>query len=267
MEEVKQKRPLPDWAVKLLIWVGPSLALLLLHMWGFGLVLSEGTWITFCLVPIFGLILTRLVFLFCSRRPAADKTWRTILWVIVLVILWFFALFFPRELHRCTRIRPRERFEAAYCEIFPEDRLLPLELGEPESVECHSYVWSVLIFESHSRTLLCRYGAADYPEAKAALEARYRFRTKPLDTEWDAPGKEVKQIEPYTSIGDDSFRFLLPGDGDDLYGDRFYKRCLLVVTNDARHEIGYVLFDDFDLDVAEDLGEFLMGYCGWRYIR
>ena len=267
MEEVKQKRRLPDWAVKLLIWVGPSLALLLLHMWGFGLVLSDGTWITFCLVPIFGLILTRLVFLFRSRRSAAGKAWRTILWVIVLVPLWFFALFFPRELHRCTRIRPRERFEAACCEVFSEDRLLPLELGEPESVECHSYVWSALIFESHSRTLLCRYGEADYPEAKAALEARYRFRTEPLDTEWAAPGKEVKQIEPYTSIGDDSFRFLLPGDGDNLYGDSFYKRCLLVVTNDARHEIGYVLFDDFDLDIAEDLGEFLMGFCGWRYIR
>lgn len=267
MEEVKQKRRLPDWAGKLLIWVGPSLALLLLHMWGFGLVLSDGTWITFCLVPIFGLILTRLVFLFRSRRSAGGKVWRTILWVIVLVPLWFFALFFPRELHCCTRIRPRERFEEAYCKVFPEDRLLPLELGEPEAVECHSYVWSALIFESHSRTLLCRYGEADYPEAKAALEARYRFRTEPLDTEWDAPGKEVKQIEPYTSIGDDSFRFLLPGDGDDLYGDRFYKRCLLVVTNDARHEIGYVLFDDFDLDIAEDLGEFLMGFCGWRYIR
>ena len=211
MEEVKQKRRLPDWAVKLLIWVGPSLALLLLHMWGFGLVLSDGTWITFCLVPIFGLILTRLVFLFRSRRSAGGKVWRTSIWVIVLVPLWFFALFFPRELHRCTRIRPRERFEEAYCKVFPEDRLLPLELGEPEAVECHSYMWSLLIYESHSRTLLCRYGEADYPEAKAALEARYRFRTEPLDTEWAAPGKEVKQIEPYTSIGDDSFRFLLTG--------------------------------------------------------
>lgn len=261
MEETEQKRRLPDWAVKLLIWVGPSLALLLLHVWGFGLVLSGGTWITFCLVPVFGLILTRLVFLFCSRRPAADKTWRTILWVIVLVILWFFSLFFPRELHRCTRVKPQERFEAAYCEIFPKDSLLPLELGTPESTECHSYVWSALIFESHSRTLLCRYEEADYPQARAALEVRYKFRTEPLAT-----GGE-HSIEPRAQVGDDSIRVLLPGDGDNLYGDRYYKRCLLVVTNDVRHEIGYVLFEDVDLDVAEDLGKFLMGYCGWRYIR
>ena len=178
-----------------------------------------------------------------------------------MVILWFFSLFFPRELHRCTRGKPQERFEAAYCEIFPKDSLLPLELGTPESTECHSCVWSALIFESHSRTLLCRYGEADYPQARAALEVRYKFRTEPLAT-----GGE-HSIEPLVQVGDDSIRGLLPGDGDNLYGDRYYKRCLLVVTNDVRHEIGYVLFEDVDLDVAEDLGEFLMDYCGWKQIR
>ena len=88
-----------------------------------------------------------------------------------------------------------------------------------------------------------------------------------MDTEHSFGDKQMKQIEPYTRIGDDFFRVLLPRDGEREFTDEFYKGCILIVTNDVRHEIGYIAFSDFDLDMAEDLAEFLNDYCGWEHIR
>ena len=62
---------------------------------------------------------------------------------------------------------------------------------------------------------------------------------------------------------------LRPEDGEKGYYDTFYKRCLLVVTNDTEREIGYISFMDMDLELheARDLAEFVNEYCGWKYIR
>ena len=122
----------------------------------------------------------------------------------------------------------------------PKSLLFPLELGTPESLEYHSYDTNALVvFQSQSCTLLCRYADEDYDAAKAALEARYRFRTELMDTEYAFGDKQVKQIEPYTRIGDDFFRVLMPRDGEREFADDFYKGCILIMTNDVRREIGY----------------------------
>ena len=116
--------------------------------------------------------------------------------------------------------------------------------------------------------LLCRYGAEDYQAEKAAVEARYVFRTKPLETGKVEDG-ETLTISPYARIGGDEFRFVLPEDDPENKNVHycFYHRSVMIVTNDETKEIGYLFFKDKELDVAEDLTEFLNNYCAWKLIR
>ena len=277
MDAVEKKNLLPSWAVKALIWCGPTLFFLLVDTAIFGLVPEKKTVATFCLIPLFGLMVTRMIFLFRSRRSVGAKIGLTILWLLLQALLWIFALFFPINLYHYNQEAAPEQFEDHFSKLYylsptqqdtPKRLLFPLELGTPEALEYHSYDTSgLVIFQSQSCTLLCRYGEEDYEAAKAALEARYRFRTELMNTEYSFGDKQVKQIEPYTHIGDDFFRVLMPRNGEREFDGAFYKFCILIVTNDVRREIGYIAFADFDLDVAENLAEFLNDYCGWKHIR
>lgn len=276
MDAAEKKNLLPSWAVKALIWCGPTLFFLLVDTAIFGLVPEKETVATFCLIPLFGLMVTRLIFLFHSRRSVGAKIALAVLWLLLQALLWIVALLFPINLYHHIRSDAPERFENQFSKLYylsptnqdtPSSLLFPLELGTPEALEYHSYDKVAFIFLSQSRTLLCRYGEEEYEAAKTALETRYRFRTELMDTEHSFGDKQVKQIEPYTRIGDDFFRVLMPRDREREFDGAFYKFCILIVTNDVRHEIGYIAFSDFDLDVAEDLAEFLNDYCGWEHIR
>lgn len=276
MDAAEKKPLLPSWAVKALIWCCPTLFFLLVDTAIFGLVPEKETVATFCLIPLFGLMVTRMIFLFRSRRSLGAKIGLAVLWLLLQALLWFVALFFPINLYHCVREDAPEQFEDHFSKLYfvcmtpqdpPKRLLFPLELGTPEAQEYHRYDKHAAIFLSQSCTLLCRYGEEDYEAAKTALETRYRFRTELMDTEHSFGDKQVKQIEPYTHIGDDFFRVLMPRDGEREFDGAFYKFCILIVTNDVRREIGYIAFADFDLDVAEDLAEFLNDYCGWKHIR
>ncbi len=276
MDTAEKKKLLPPWAAKALIWCGPTLFFLLVDVQIFGLVPEVKTIPTFCLIPLFGLMVTRLIFLFRSRRTVGAKIGLALLWLLLQAALWQISLFFPIILYHRTQTDAPDRFDSAFSDLYfpgttpestPESVLFPLELGNPEALWCHTYTTSFAVFQSRSCTLLCRYDETEFEAAKAALETRYRFRTGLMDTEYSFGRKQVKQIEPYTRIGDDFFRVLLPRDDEGEFYDEFYKGCILVVTNDVRHEIGYIAFADFDLDVAEDLAEFLNDCCGWKHIR
>jgi len=221
----------------------------------------------FCMILILGLIITRLIFLFRSCRAVGAKVWRCVVWIILTIFLFFFSLFFLSlgEHHRVTEVNARQEFEEAVEHVYPEALPAPLKLGSPKSIVLHKYLNYAIIFQTRSYTLLCQYDDADYSAAIAALENRYCFRTELLDAGYvDNPEKQL--IEPYAEIGNDHFRFLYPNNEDKPIRE-FYKRSLLVVTNDVEREIGYILFDDFDLDEAEDLTEFINEYCGWKYVR
>ncbi len=266
MEAVEKKRRWLRWAMDLLIWCGPTLALLTAFVWIPGFIPDKETLPTLCLILLLGLIVTRLIFLFRSHRTVGGKAWRTVVWLALLFALLFVGIFFPIKIHRSTKADAQSKFEATVAKILPEALSAPLELGSPKTVMLHKYLFSMVIFQTNSYTLLCQYDAGDYEAAKAALEAKYSFRTDLLQTQHPISGREVPLIEPHAQIGDDFFRFLCPPDGDTESWE-FYKRSLLMVTNDTKQEIGFILFDDIDLDVAEDLAAFLNEYCGWKCIR
>ena len=276
MDTAESRRLLPPWVVKTLIWCGPTLFFLLVDTVVFGLAPEKETVATFCLIPLFGLMVTRMIFLFRSRRSLGAKIGLTILWLLLQALLWIFALFFPINLYHYSQEAAPEQFENHFSKLYflcttpqdtPKRLLFPLELGTPETQEFHSYDKHAAIFLSQSCALLCSYAEEDYEAAKAAVEARYRFRTELMDTEYASGYKQVKQIEPFVRIGNDFFRVLLPRDGEREFTDDYYKGCILIMTNDVRREIGYIAFADMDLDMAEDLAVFLNDYCGWKHIR
>lgn len=187
---------------------------------------------------------------------------------VVLIVLLSLSIFHIHSCmhHNSTKVNAQSQFETKVDTLLPNVLPMPLELDSPKSIVYHEYRSHPFgVFQSLSYTLLCQYDDAEYKAAKAALENRYRFRTELLDAGCvDDPEKQL--IEPYAEIGNDHFRFLYPNNEDKPIRE-FYKRSLLVVTNDVEREIGYILFDDFDLDEAEDLTEFINEYCGWKYVR
>ena len=108
---------------------------------------------------------------------------------------------------------------------------------------------------------------AEYAKEKAELETRYSFRTEPLHSKDTAFDPDAKELDPVFDIGNDHFRFIMPNDEYDGYCGDFFKGCTIVVTNDEEHEIAYIVFKDQDLDVADDLTEFVNDTCGWKYVR
>lgn len=265
--ESECRRGMPKWVQNLLIWCCPAIVLIAVflcisHSYSvLGYIIVCGS------LLILGLIVTRLIFLFRSHRTIGGKVWRCIVWALVLIVLSLITLFISSigTNYRSTRIFAKHRFEAEVERVLPDALPLPLELDSPESVVLHKYMINYIMFSTYARTLLCRYDDKTYETAKAALESRYSFRTELLDNRY-AHDPDKQLLAPYAEIGDDHFRLLYPNDGDDQ-ARKFYKRSVWIVTNDAEREIGYILFDDFDMDYVNDLTEFFNDYCGWKYVR
>ena len=250
---------LPEWAVKLMIWCLPVLALLLIAGLGFGRTLTRASIPTFLALAAAGLIITRLIFLARSRRKG--KATLIAFWLAMLIAVAGISFFLPHTSLRCERTQARERFMADVSEDAPA---LP-EIGNADSAVYCSYTWDAFMFNSRTGVLLYSCSEAEYESAMALLAERCSFRTEPMPTgRYDERRTELT-TEPYAEIGGDCFRVLLPEAGG--VGDLFYKSCLLVMNNDAAHQIAYVVFSDVDLDVAASLKELLEGIGRWNTIR
>ena len=266
MEAANDKKRFSRWAVLTLIWIGPSLFLWLWWTPIRGVLLNYVTFPFFVLIP--GLCVSRLILLFRSCRSVGGKIWRAILWTLIVGISLFFAVWSPFKIHRTAQRDAIQSFEAGAAKLLGDYRFELPELGEPETVTYHYCLTRAAVWQSTSHALLCRYSPEDYPAEKAALEERVQFRTEPLASDDPIFHPDAERLEPYVRIGNDEFRFLYPrNDQTDGFYGAFYKNCVLVVTNDATREIGYLVFYDYDLDLAEDLTEFLNEYCGWSAIR
>ena len=265
METTKTKKRLLALGKGLLV-----LAVVMSVLWCFlyfvlGMLQTAFSFPFFVLIP--GLILTRLVFLFRSRRSVGAKVCLLIVWILLLLFVLYLGMFSEYQIHHSSRRDPWNKFVSSiptYCEKY--EALGTPELGTPEEMIYHHYK-TYAIWDSDANILLCRYSPTDYAAQKAALEQQYPFRTEPLVGDYGSHGEEDLMIEPYAKIGDDEFRFLYPLDGMNEYIQEYFRSSLLLVTNDAAREIGFISFDDIDLDMAKDLTRFLKKYCGWSVIR
>ena len=248
---------------RVLIWCLPTLILLSIGVFGFGLIPNRTSILSFVMILILGLIITRLIFLF-SGRKAGVKSSSVVLWIIILSVAVFLTPLMPRTLHHSTKTDAVSKFEAGVSNLSYAADFDSLDIGSVRSTEYHTFATSQLFFRSQSYMLICSYNEKEYEEALALIKDRYYFRTKQLGTGSFGDKNSEKTIAPYAMIEDDCFHFVVPGNGSSY---PFYKECLLIMNNDVKHEIAYIAFSDFDLDVADDLVEFLNQYCGWRYIH
>ena len=248
----------------LIIRCMPTLVLLLISVFGIGIIPNPGSLPSFLAIAMAGFIITRVIFLFRSQRKAVVKSALLIVWIVIFVAVGFFGLFMPRTIHRVIKADAQSRFEADIPHLFLESVSAPIEAGTAESTEYHMFIWSAAIFESRSWILLCQYNGEEYERSVASVEERFSFRTEPLGTGYDDDNHAEIVDDPYTAIGDERFRVLVPGDGDSSY---FYKECFLIMTNDAKHQIAYIAFSDPDLDSAESLEALITEYCGWKYLH
>ena len=271
MEAVKRKLSRLSRNVKLLLlWFCLTLALLLAEITFFHFVLELKTLLSFCILPFLGFVLVRIILVIRSGRRFVSMAGRLAAWAIVFFVLGFLNLivfvFMPSKIYWHTKVHAQDRFEAALSEVYPEEDLIPLELGAPRNVVYHSYGYSFLFFVGSSDALSCRYDATDYSAQKAALETRYHFRTEPLNAHWHTYSESAEPVEPYAVIGDDCFRFLLPGD-DDEYSLEFYKQCMISVTNGQKQEIVYLVYQDAQSGGVGDGRTCWDDECGWTCIR
>ena len=199
--------------------------------------------------------------------PGGIVTTQILFGVLFLLIIFLVP---AHKDFRSTTVDAAAEFEAAVAREDPEAlaALSPLERGNAEAETCYTYESTDALSTTCCYVLLCRYEAEDYPAEKAAVETRYVFRTKPLETGKVENGKALT-ISPYARIGGDEFRFVLPEDDPENKNIHycFYHCSVMIVTNDTEKEIGYLFFKDKELDVAEDLTEFLNNYCAWKLIR
>ncbi len=252
-------------AVKLMIWCLPATVLLLISVFLIGIIPSRTSLASLVMIAAMGLIITRVIFLLRSPRKIGVKAALSVVWLVIFVVAGFFNIFMPRVIHHVMKADAQSRFEAdiRYM-LLPRSDFAPMEVGTTESIELHTFSRTALIFESSSRILLCRYHAEEYEKAIASMAERFRFRTEPLGTGYYGDDHAEITDDPYAVIADGCFRILAPGDGDD---SDFYKGCFLVMTNDIKHQIGYIAFSDPDLDVTESLEYLINEECGWKYLH
>ena len=266
MEPDKKKTRLLALGKGLLILAVVTALLWCFWHFAWGMILNMISFAFYVLIP--ALIITRLIFLFRSKRGVGAKVWRTAVYAAILFIALFVGMLGPNEIYRSTHRNAWETFVSTFPDTGKRrDALGSPELGAPEEMTYHHYYFRFMIFRWDADILLCRYRPENYAAQKAALEQQYTFRTEPLIGASELNGEDAVYLEPCVTIGNDEFCFIFPGDEDNAYGDRYFKRCLLLVTNDETHEIGFVTFIDDDLDEAKDLTRFLKEYCGWEYVR
>ena len=246
---------------RILILFLPALVLMLVSVISLGLVLKRST--AFLLqIAVIGLIISRLIFLFISERSAGRKIAIAVIWLVILGFSAFNSVFLPMAMHHCSKEDAQNRFEASVSRM-PNGAIFgSLDTRSSLSSEYHTYTYSALWFRGISFTLLSSYSEAEYEKAISLIEEHFWFRTDPVGT-GPLYASSEKLIEPHVRISDCCFRIVYPGNGSE---DPFYEECMLIMNNDAKHEIAYIAFSDYDLDAAYDLEEFINDYCGWESV-
>ena len=261
--EKKEKR-CHESVIKLIIWCAPTLILLLIIVFWSGIIPSQSSDLLIVIIALMGLIITRIIFLLRSPKKAATKAALILVWIVIFVVVGFFGLLLGRTIHHVIKTDAQSRFEADIPHYFLESVSAPIEVGSPKTTEYHTYSRSFSIFYSDSWILSCWYNEEEYTKTVTSIEEHFRFRTEPLGTGYYDENHIEIVDDPYTMIGDELFRMLVPGDGD--ISD-FYKSCFLIMTNDKNHQIAYIAFSDEDLDMIESLEDLINDYCGWKYLQ
>ena len=149
--------------------------------------------------------------------------------------------------------------ERLYVDVKEENTLMPelAAIGQPTDVEYHRVMFHHL-FSSETDILICRYSLDEYVIQKAALDTEYAFQTEAI-TNGHSDGQPSAEVDGY------QFRFLSI---KEYKGTIDYpKHVILIGCSDDAREIVYIAYEDDDLDYIPSLEDFILDYCGWKYVR
>ncbi|MBQ1679121.1 MAG: hypothetical protein II062_06295 [Oscillospiraceae bacterium] len=226
--------------------------------------LTFGAILAFFLLP--GGILFFLIRMLQKELSCLSKFLRALgLWALML-LFWLYATaaFDAMQFHTVIRQDAAARFTGDYDWV---PAFHKLDLGEPIREEYHKCEDRHFLDTSEVGILLCQYEALDYPRQKAALETSFRFLSEPLlgDYYYAARhGGVYESFDPTVVLGDYVFRFAERGFD---YWEPYYKQCCIVVTNDSTGEIGYLFYDNIDVDSVSDIHKFIEKNCCWNFVR
>lgn len=226
--------------------------------------LSVGVLLAYLLIP--ALFLFLLIRLLRKDRSACSKVLRALgLSALMLFSVFLVLAASGLQFHSVIRQEAAARFagDHAWVPAFQE-----LNCGDPVQSEYHRCEDRDGIGSSEAEILLCRYAPDDYVQEKEALELRFAFIDEPLEGDyfyWARHGAPAPvSFEPTVRIGDDVFRFAKTGFDS---WEPFYMRCCLVITNNSTSEIGYLYYQNMDVDAVTDIQAFLLENCCWRFVR
>ena len=161
--------------------------------------------------------------------------------------------------------KAKERYTAAMAEqpyraAQIASTLMPelSEIGQPFDIG-YGHVWqSAFIFSSDADFLICHYTPEEYEIQKAALDTEYVFQTEGIPNQ-HSDGQPSAEVDGY------QFRFLSIEEYEVTID--YPKHVILIGYSDKAHKIVYILYNDTDLDYIPSLEDFILDYCGWKYVR
>ena len=213
--------------------------------------------ITFLILPLitsmllWGLVLWR------------KKIWIRIILAVVVLALAYFSLIFSTLVgdFRNQTIHSGQDALTHYAGLaYPEGMPDPESLGSPVDTVFVSYRLSCAIFISDCDSLILTYPPEEYAARTAELNRQDIFHTEPLSSSEDP-------LPPEFTWEGWHFRYLKMGSKFSSENLTYPSRMILIGTNDAESAICYLYFNDFDLDYISSHEEFLLNYCGWKFIR
>ncbi len=224
-------------------------------------VFSSLTMIFFFLLPILFVIA-----IFFVVRKEIKFTKKILLWFIlsiIYVLISFVSLLFTDDIKKASYF---DEHALNYCNetllYYPVFSAVT-DLGNYKSIECHDISYLTIISETNTNVLICQYDADEYENLKNYLE---KFLI--LETDMILLGDYEKRRESFPEVYIDDYYFRLLECDYEVYSNGVYPNSLaFFVTNDITCEIAIVTSYDTELDYIEDLEEYILNGCCWRFVR
>lgn len=223
-----------------------------------GVLFSPSIMITHIAVPVITILLFALV-IFLQDSRASKITLSVILTIVFIAVTLFLLLIMP---FAAMDVYKNDEVSFSYQEISDSFSAMPEldELGDYNEIIHYDYFSGAMIFYGDADTLTVHYSPEEYEAQKAETINKYVV--------YDYRNKIFFNKEYCDSTAEiDGYSFSVVSCNNQWgYELQLPKKMMFIATNDEKKTISYTSYYDNDLDYIDNLEEFLLKNCGWKYI-